>query len=128
MVSAGEQLGAARLSQRLHDAIQSGQIGGALVLRELGDLASICVSGQTAAQDTVAFALSETFREHAEDKDERIVTGGDNYLLVASGGEHLSEAVKFIEKGGSPDDAVRIVANLARLTPDRLYGRWPPQF
>jgi hypothetical protein len=127
MATGGDQPVAARLSESLHAAIRSGQIGGALVLHELSELASSCVSGQTAAQDTVAFALSETLREHAEDKTERVVTGGDNYQLVASGGEHLSEAVEFIEKGGSPDDAVKIVAALARLTPDRLNGRWPPR-
>jgi hypothetical protein len=44
---------------------------------------------------------------------------------MASGEEHLAEAIKFIENGGSSDDAARIIA--ARLTPDRLYGRWPPK-
>ncbi len=64
---------------------------------------------------------------HAEDRDERPVTGADAYQLLASGGEHLSEAVKFIEKGGNSKDATRIIAALARLTPDRINGRWPPE-
>ena len=118
---------AAHLRRYLAEAKKTTRIGGATVLQELSDRASTCVIGTTPAQDAVAFTLSEIFRQHAEDRDERPVTGDDTYLLLASGDEHLSDAVKFIEEGGSSDDATRIIAALARLTPDRLYGRWPPE-
>lgn len=111
---------ATRLSRRFLELINTTAIGGSSILQELSDLASDCVSGTSDAQDTVAFALSETLKEHAEDRDERAVTTGDNYQLIASGEECLTEAVKFIEKGGTANDAVRIAAALARLTPDRL--------
>jgi hypothetical protein len=97
-------------------------IGGAAILQKLSDLASACVIGRTVEQDAVAFALEELLGRHAEDRDERPVTGDDTYLLMASGGEHLSEAVKFIEEGGKAEDAVRIIAALAWLTPRRLYN------
>jgi hypothetical protein len=111
---------ATRLSRRFLELINTTAIGGSSVLQELSDLASECISGTSDAQDTVAFALSETFKEHAEDRYERAVTTGDNYQLIASGEECLTEAVKFIENGGAASDAVRIAATLARLTPDRL--------
>ena len=45
---------------------------------------------------------------------------------MTMGGECFEEAIMFIEKDGDKNKAVRIVAELARLTPDRLYNRWPP--
>lgn len=117
-----------RLSDCYAEAKRTHHIGGAAVLQQLSDLASACVDGRSNAQDAVAFALFEVFQRHAEDRDERPVTTDDTYHLLASGEEQLSEAIKFIETGGSSDDATRIIAALARLIPDRLYGRWPPKF
>jgi hypothetical protein len=114
------------LRERYRDVASSTKIGGAEILGELGKLASSCVSGLSDAQDAVAFALSEIFARHSEDREERIVTGDDTYRLMASGAEVFSQAVDFIEVGGNSDDATRIIAALARLTPDRLYGGWPP--
>lgn len=65
----------------------------------------------------MAFALSDTFRWHARDRDERPVTVKETCHLFALAEERLSEAVKSIEIGGHSDDATRIVAALARLTP-----------
>jgi hypothetical protein len=115
----------ARLRERYRIAASSTEIGGASVLCELSRLASSCVSGASNSQDAVAFALSEVFALHSEDREDRPVTGNDNYLLMGSGSDVFSEAVSFIESGGNADDATRIIAALARLTPDRLYGRWP---
>jgi hypothetical protein len=117
-----------RLRQCYAEAKRTRRIGGEAVLQQLSDLASACVNGKSNAQDAVAFALFEVFQRHAEDRDERPATTDDTYHLLASGEEHLSEAVKFIENGGNSDDATRIIAALARLIPDRLYGRWPPDF
>ncbi len=108
------------------EAIASTKIGGATVLKELSRLALLCVNGVNPSQDSVAFVLSVIFEFHAEDKSERPVTGDDIYLLVASGHEDLVNAVKFIEEGGNAEEAVSLIARLARLTPDRLYGRWQP--
>ena len=118
----------AHLRQCYAEAKESRRIGGAAVLQQLSDLASACVVGGSNAQDAVAFALSEVFQRHAEDREERPVTSDDIYHLLASGEEHLQEAVKFVETGGNSDSATRIIAALARLIPDRLYGRWPPDF
>jgi hypothetical protein len=117
---------AARLRRHFDKVQASTRIGGAQVLKELGDLASACVMDESPQQDSVAFVLSQLFTLHAEDRTERQVTGSDAYLLSASGLESLQEAITFIHNGGSPDEAVHLVAALARLTPDRLYGRWPP--
>ncbi|SRR6266849_6096997 len=118
---------AARLRQCFEEAKKTAGIGGADLLQRLSDLASACVDGTTNTQDAVAFVLSEIFRQHAEDRDERPVTTDDTYHLLASGEEHLSEAVNLIEKGGNSEDATRIIAALARLIPKRLHGRWPPE-
>lgn len=103
------------------------QMAAAMVLQKLSDFASASIIGTSAAQDAVAFALSEIFSLHSEDMTGRPVTGDDAYRLMASGGELFSEAVALIENGGSEQDAIKIVAGLARLTPDRLYNRWPPE-
>lgn len=114
---------AAQLRTYFADVIGTPKIGGSAILEKLAKLAFACVTGTTAAQDAVAYALSALFREHAEDKNERIVTGNDTYLLTASGEDVLTRAVTFIEKGGSSDEAVSIIAGLAGIAPDKLYGR-----
>jgi hypothetical protein len=116
---------ASRLSSRYWSVASSTKIGGSAVLAELENLASLCIEGLSDAQDAVAFALSEIFARHSDDRSDRPVTGDDNYLLMASGFEVLSQAIDFVETGGNSEDAVRIIAALARLTPDRLYKRWP---
>lgn len=118
---------AARLRREFTQAAASSTIGGSDVLAKLGRLASACIIGTSNEQDAVAFALSIVFEQHANDKDERAVTGDDAYQLLASGEEVLSEAVMLVEKGGTEKDPTRIVAALARLIPDRLYQRWPPE-
>lgn len=115
------------LRQRYFAARNSGRIGGAEVLQGLSDIASACIIGTSDAQDSVAFALSEIFRQYAEDRSDRLLTTDDTYNLVAAAEECLSDALRFIEIGGDPNEALRIVATLAKLTPDRLYGRWPPE-
>ena len=117
---------AARLRRYFIEAKRTGSIGGAQVLQQLSDLASAAVNRTTDAQDAVAFALSDVFHQHATNRDERPVPISETYFLLASGEEHLSEAVRFIEEGGESDEAVRIIANLASLALDRLYGHWPP--
>jgi hypothetical protein len=51
-----------------------------------------------------------------------MVTGDDTYRLMASGAEHLSSAVTFLETSGSAEEAVEIIAALAMLTPARIYN------
>ena len=60
---------------------------------------------------------------HADDRDERPVTGDDTYRLVTMADETLNDAVKFIEIGGFDSEAVRIIASIARLTP-RQINEW----
>jgi hypothetical protein len=115
-----------QLRNYFNEVAPTARMAGMRVLKKLSNLASASINGKSAAQDAVAFALSQILALHSEDLDERPVTGDDAYRLMASGGEHLSEAVEFIEQGGSSEDAARIIAALARLTPDRLSGRWPP--
>ena len=105
----------ARLYLEFFEAVKGTAIGGAAVLERLSDLASACITGTTAAQDAVAFALSTIFGQHAEDRDDRPVIGDDTYLLLASGYDCLSDAIKFVDEGGGADDPIRIIAALARL-------------
>ena len=118
---------AERLRSYFNAVAPTAQMAGAAVLKKLSDLASASISNKSEAQDAVAFALSQILALHSEDLEVRQVTGDDAYRLMASGEEHLSEAVSFIEHGGKSESATRIIAALARLTPDRLYGRWPPE-
>jgi hypothetical protein len=99
------------------------RIGGADVLRHLSILSSACMEGVRPERVAVAFSLSTIFSLHADDKDERAVTGDDVYALMASGGEHLSSAVEFLQNGSGFEEAIKIIAALAYLTPDRLAGR-----
>jgi hypothetical protein len=41
---------------------------------------------------------------------------------MSAGADDFAAAVNFIETGGNSDDAVRIIAALAHLTPKALYG------
>jgi hypothetical protein len=43
--------------------------------------------------------------------------------LWGAGFEDLTAAVNFIERGGTAEQAISLIAALAMLTPDRLYGR-----
>jgi hypothetical protein len=125
-MSASGASNAALLRAYFDRAAAGPSIGGAAVLDKLSRLSSSCIIGGSAAQDAVAFALATIFKSHSEDRADRLVTGDDTYLLMASGADELDAAIQFIEHGGSPEGAIRLVAALARLTPDRLNGRWPP--
>lgn len=117
---------AARLRFETLRAVEDGTIGGASVLEDLSALASACASGNSREQDAVAYVLSRIFAEHAYDRDERAVTAEENYPLLA-GDADLREAVDFIGNGGKAEEAIRIIAALIRLGPDRVQpGRWPP--
>jgi hypothetical protein len=102
-------------------AVDDGSIGGAGVLWKLSALANECISRLNESEDAVAFVLSTVFALHAENREERIVTGDDTYLLIGSGEEHLNNAIHFIEHGGTADEAIRIITALIPLTPDLLY-------
>jgi|SRR5580692_9049306 hypothetical protein len=111
-----------RLSKTFFDATQSSRIGGSSVLKELGNLARMCIAGPSPRVDAVAFALSVIFDAHADDLEDRPVTGDDTYVLMASGYDDLARAVRFVETDGTPEQATNIIAALARLTPAHLYG------
>jgi hypothetical protein len=113
---------ATRLRRAFDDAVTTGGIGGANVLWKLSALANDCISGIDHSQDAVAFVLSTLFALHAEDREERVVTGDDTYLLMGSGDEYLNNAILFIEHGGTAEDAVRIITALIPIMPDTLYG------
>lgn len=116
---------AARLRHRYDEVASTPAIGASGVLEELSKLASACVDGTSAAQDAVAFTFSTVLRLHSADRDEMPITGDDSYHLMAMAGECFADAVAFIESGNNAETALRIVAELARLTPDRFYNRWP---
>jgi hypothetical protein len=117
---------APQLRSYFKEATRSTRIGGSAVLEHLAALASNCIDGTSPEQDAVAFTLANIFGAHAQDRDERQVTGADTYLLLGNGLDDLEKAATFVELGGEPGDAIKIIAALARLSPDRLYGRWPP--
>lgn len=96
------------------------RIGGAAILHELSVRASACLDGTSEARDAVTFSLSVLFQLHAEDRSERIVTGNDNYRLLSISFDDLTAAIDFLCHGTSSDDAVRIIAALARVTPEKI--------
>src|SRR5438552_303063 len=118
---------AARLRAYFMEMKRTGRFGGTDILRELAELASACVNGTSDAQDTVAYVLSDIFWLHAMDRDGRPVPATESYELLALGDDRFSEAISFIEIGGTSNEATRIAAALARLTPGRLHEQWPPK-
>jgi hypothetical protein len=121
-VSGDADLPSARLRREFDEAAKTTRIGGASVLRTLSTLAGDCITGKNPSLDSVAFTLCTILGLHADDRDERMVTGDDTYRFMASGAEHLSSAVTFLETGGSAEEAVEIIAALAMLTPARIYN------
>jgi hypothetical protein len=117
-----KQTPASQLRHAFDEAVENGSVGAANVLWKLSGLANECISGENYSQDAVAFVLSTIFGLHAEDRDERVVTGDDTYLLMGSGEEHLNDAISLLEGGGTADEAVRIITALIPITPDILYG------
>jgi hypothetical protein len=111
-----------RLRERYTEAAHSTRIGGASVLRELSELAECCVEDGNFARSAVAFTLCTIFGLHAGDRDDRAVTGDDTYTMMTAASDWFAAAVSFIEVGGSDFDALKIIAELALLTPKRLYG------
>jgi hypothetical protein len=110
-----------RLRERYTEAAHSTRIGGASVLRELSQLAECCVADGDLARNAVAFTLCTIFGPHADDRDDRAVTGDDTYVMMTAGSDWFTAAVNFIEVGGSDSDALKIISELALLTPKRLY-------
>jgi hypothetical protein len=110
-----------QLRREYDKAVGNASIGGASILWKLSGFANECISGVNPSQDAVAFALSIIFALHAEERDERIVTGDDTYLLFGSGEEHLNDAISFIERPSTTDEAIRLITALIPLTPNVLY-------
>jgi hypothetical protein len=117
------ELLAARLFEEYTEAAASSKIGGSAVLQRLGGIAAALASKAHTEQRAVAFVLSTVLSLHADDRDERIVTGDDNYHLMALGSDALSEAVHFLVSGGNAKQAIGIICRLAELTPDAIFGR-----
>jgi hypothetical protein len=81
-----------------------------------------CIAERDAARSAVAFTLCTIFGLHADDRDDRAVTGDDTYVLMSAGADCFAAAVKFIEAGGPDTEALKIISELALLTPKRLFG------
>ena len=109
--------------EAFEQAAANSRIGGSDVLRDLAQRARSCIIGTSASTDAVAFALSIILEQHAEDLDDRPVTGDDTYALMSASYDDLAAAARFLERDGPPDQAVTIIAALARLTPAALYRR-----
>jgi hypothetical protein len=122
-VTDGAETPTARLNRRYFQASGGTQISGASVLRELSDLAQQCSVAETdPTRAAVAFTLCTIFALHADDRDDRAVTGDDTYVLMSAAADDFAAAIKFIQIGGDSDEAIRLIAALARLTPKLLYG------
>jgi hypothetical protein len=122
-VTDGADTAAARLRRRYLQASSGTEIGGAGVLRQLSDLAEQCSVVETdRARAAVAFTLCTIFALHADDRDDRAVTGDDTYVLMSAAADDFAAAIKFIGTGGGSDEAIQLIASLARLTPKILYG------
>lgn len=91
-----------------------------MVLRQLSDVALACVIGTDDGRDAVAFALAALLRMHGSEMDERPVSVSEANAAESAMAAPISDAVAFIETGGSADDAVRIIATLANARPDAV--------
>lgn len=103
------------------DAVENATIGDVNVLWKLSALANDCIAGESHSQDAVAFVLSTIFALHAEDREERVLAGDDTYLMIGSGEDRLTDAISFVERGGTSDEAIHIITDLIQITPDVLY-------
>lgn len=112
-----------KLRERFAEVCGKPSFGASSVLKELSTLAGNCVGDYDGRRGAVAFALETLFSLHSEDRSERRVTGDDNYLLAANGLETLQAAIAVVAQDGQDSTAIKIIYDLARLTPDRLYGR-----
>lgn len=108
--------------EAFEQAATTSRIGGSDVLRDLAQRARRCATGASASTDAVAFALSVILEQHAEDLDDRPVTGDDTYALMSASYDDLAAAAAFLERDGPPEQAVEIIAALARLSPAVLHG------
>jgi len=110
-----------RFREAFERAASTSSIGGSAVLRDLAEMARACTTGKNNAIDAVAFAMSTILEQHANDLEDRPVTGDDTYALMSAGYDDLADGAKFLEKGGTAELAVEIVTALARLEPASLY-------
>lgn len=111
----------ARLRHAFERAVENRGFGGASVLEELSQISFECIAGASETKDAVAFALGAFLHGHAADKDERPVTSEEAYAFAAAAHDHVSDAVNFIDQGGSAEEAIRVIAALGRTSPARLY-------
>lgn len=111
------ELAPVQLRKFFVQATESGTLGGSAVLAELAKRASACFSVSGNERRAVAFALSSLANQHAEDRDERVVTGDENVAFLTRAHQPVSNAITFIEDGGTADMAVQIIAALIELIP-----------
>lgn len=116
---------AVRLRVAFDAAVQSRRINGSLVLAQLARLSFEFIKGGSDEEAAIAFALGSLLSAHSDDREERPVTSEEGYAFSATALEPISEAIRFLENGGSADDIVRVIASLAHLTPDALYRPEP---
>jgi hypothetical protein len=111
----------ARLRRYFDEAVSTSIWGGASVIEEIVKLSVDCILGADERGDAVAFGLGAFLYDHAKDMDERPVTTAEAYAFSAAALDHVSDAIAFIENGGSADEAIRIIAALAQISPSRFY-------
>ena len=108
------------LEAKFNEADASRTLGGTRVLEELSEAARRCMNGTSAARDAVAFAFSVILSLHAEDQDERMVHVSEARQLAEACRPVFIEAISFLKNGGTSEQAVQIIAKLARRTPDHI--------
>jgi len=113
-------LPALRLRQEIDRTRADGTFGGAFVLQQLSEVALSCVIGTDDAKDSVVFALAALLKMHSSAMDERPVPLSEANAAEAAMATPISDAIAFIESGGSADEAVRIIATLANARPDAV--------
>lgn len=115
---AATNLAAARLKQEFVQITESGTLGGASVLAGLAQLALACCSSRDDNISAVAVALFAICHGYSEARWQRPVDGDEQTEFYKRCHQPISDAVEFIQTGGTSDDAVRIAAQLARAAPD----------
>ena len=107
-------IAAARLKQEFVKVSQSGTLGGAAVLASLASLALACCSSSDDRISTVAIALFGICQGYSDARWQRPVDGEEQSKFFDCCSQPISDAVEFIQTGGSSEDATRIAALLAR--------------
>jgi hypothetical protein len=111
MTTKTTELWPARLRREFKKVSSEGRLGGSSVLSDLADLAFECCFSTDNNKAAVAVALMALFKHYSDLRTEAVVVGDD---FTQNHSQLISDAIDFINKGGSEKTEIEIAAHLAR--------------